>query len=129
MKISRVLLMASWGYALLFLLIHFSGILPKVLSDDPTLLYVCHLFCVLIAIAGVYFSCRFFQFERVKRYITEKPNDDRLGRMQLFRTAIISAAVVSTSVLNMLAGTQTTFYCAIICLLGSFLCWPRNEAK
>lgn len=129
MKLSRLLLIQSWVLAVLFLAVHFMGVFPDRPIADPQLIYVVNLICVVEAIAGVYFACRFFRFERVKHYLDKEPREQRLEKMQLVRTGIISCAIITTAIFTLLAPPSTPFYCCLITLLGSVLCWPRKETR
>lgn len=126
---SRILFVVVWIVSSVVAVLSELEVLPiAYVQLDATGQYIIQLIGIVLALACIYVSLKWYKFSFVQRWVANDIKDCGYYRLGLVRVLIIAAPVLYNLIVYYATLNSQLSFCFLISMLASVFCWPKAKA-
>lgn len=125
---SRICFVVVWIIACMQAVLSELGVFPVAyVRLDAAGQYVIQLVGIVLTLACIYVSLKWYKFSFVKRRMTNDIDERNYHQQGLFRVVVIAVPILYNLFLYYATLNSQLSFCFLISMLASVFCWPKEK--
>lgn len=125
---SRICFVVVWIIACMQAVLSELGVFPVAyVRLDAAGQYVIQLVGIVLTLACIYVSLKWYKFSFVKRRMTNDIDERNYHQQGLFRVVVIAVPILYNLFLYYATLNSQLSFCFLISMLASVFCWPKGK--
>lgn len=125
---SRICFVVVWIIACMQAVLSELGVFPVAyVRLDAAGQYVIQLVGIVLTLACIYVSLKWYKFSFVKRRMTNDIDERNYHQQGLYRVVVIAVPILYNLFLYYATLNSQLSFCFLISMLASVFCWPKEK--